>query len=115
MPSPTNARAEAGAFFRIDRFLVPQAARAEFLSRVLQTHRLLADQPGFLGDHVVERAAASDANEIVTIAVWESEEAVVSARKAVQAMHKAAGFDPGSLFHRLEIKAEIGNYAPVSR
>lgn len=114
MPDTTNVHAEAGAFFRIDRFLVPQAARAEFLSRVLQTHRLLADQPGFLGDHVVERAAARDASELVTIAVWESEEAVASARKAVQAMHKAAGFDPRSLFDRLGIKAEIGNYTPVS-
>jgi heme-degrading monooxygenase HmoA len=109
MPDQTAANARTGAFFRIDRFIVPETAREEFLSRVRQTHELLADQPGFIRDHIVERAVEGAASEIVTVAEWESEAAVARAKLAVQAMHRQTGFDPGSMFERLGIRAEIGN------
>lgn len=44
----------AGRVYRVDRFTVPEGARAEFLSRVRQTHEALRAQPGFLQDLVLE-------------------------------------------------------------
>ena len=41
-------------FYRIDRFVVPDAARAEFIGRVRMTHAVLRQQPGFVRDALLE-------------------------------------------------------------
>ena len=38
---------DSSAVFRLDTFVVPVRARAAFLPRVLETHPLLREQPGF--------------------------------------------------------------------
>jgi len=115
MQAQTTRGARIGAYFRIDRFVVPDAAREEFLSRIRQTHEFLADQPGFVRDHVVERALEGSASEIVTVAEWQDEAAVASARLAVQAMHRRDGFEPKAMFDRLGISAVMGSYTSVAR
>lgn len=40
--------------YRVDKFVVPDAAREEFLDRVRRTHASLKAQPGFLQDFVLE-------------------------------------------------------------
>ncbi|MGO6712004.1 hypothetical protein ACCS35_34555, partial [Rhizobium johnstonii] len=40
----------SGAFFRVDKFIVPAAAREEFLVKVMMTHKVLEAQDGFI-DH----------------------------------------------------------------
>lgn len=34
--------------YRVDKFVVPEGARQEFLGRVRSTHKLLKAQPGFV-------------------------------------------------------------------
>lgn len=42
---------------RADRFVVPDAARQEFLGRVRSTHQLLKAQPWFVRDVVLEQSS----------------------------------------------------------
>jgi len=100
--------------YRVDKFTVPAAARAEFLERVWKTHTLLRMQAGFIRDYVLEHTA-SDANEFVllTFAEWEGPDAVEKARAAVMAMHAQERFSPQDLFVRLGIKADLGYYKQV--
>lgn len=99
--------------FRIDRFLVPHAARDEFLGRVRQTHDVLRRQAGFVRDYLLEQPAGPDAVSILTFAEWDSAERVERVKAAVQAMQQEAGFDPRELIARLGISAEFGTYLPI--
>lgn len=101
----------ARRLYRVDRFVVPEAARDEFLGRVRQTHMLLRRQEGFVRDFILERSAEAAGHEIVTMVEWDNEEVVARVRAAVQAMQKEAGFEPKTLFARLGIKAEIATFA----
>jgi heme-degrading monooxygenase HmoA len=102
-------------FYRIDRFVVPDAAREEFLGRVRMTHTILRQQPGFVRDALLEHPAEEPGHSIVlTIAEWKNQAVTSSARAAVQALHIREKFDPQELFARLGIKAEFGNYRPLT-
>lgn len=96
--------------FRVDRFTVPSSARDEFLRRVADTHRILATQRGFVRDFVLEQSAGVDAFNLVTMAEWESQEAIERARDVVADMHRQLGFEPREMFTRLGIHAELGSY-----
>ncbi|MBX5240245.1 antibiotic biosynthesis monooxygenase [Rhizobium sp. NLR22b] len=104
----------SGAFYRIDKFIVPAAAREEFLVKVMMTHKLLEAQEGFIEHKVLEQVAGPGEFNFVTIAEWQNNEVVERARAAVMAAHKAANFDPQEMFSRLGIRADIASYKPVA-
>jgi heme-degrading monooxygenase HmoA len=99
--------------YRVDKFVVPDTARDEFLGRVFQTHEVLRKQPGFVQDFLLEQVSGPGEFNIVTIAEWESEDFVAGAREAVAALHRATNLDPQELFARLGIKADLGNYLRI--
>ena len=99
--------------FRVVRFYVPGSARSEFLKRVTDTHKILARQKGFVRDYLLEQSAGPDEFNLVTMAEWESREAIEAAREAVAELHRHLGFDPREIFSRLGIRAELGNYRPL--
>ena len=113
MPVP-NSTSLASRFYRVDKFIVPEPAREEFLSRVFQTHELLRRQPGFISDFLLEQFSGPGEFNFVTIAEWESEDFVAGARAAVQEMHRSQNFDPQELFARLGIKPDLGNYHRIA-
>ena len=102
-----------GAFYRVDKFVVPEAAREEFLLNVLMTHEVLQAQPGFIDHAVLEQVAGPGEFNFVTIAQWESGEVAERVRAVVQAAHKACKLDPQALFERLGIRADMASYRPV--
>ncbi|NEJ73222.1 antibiotic biosynthesis monooxygenase [Rhizobium phaseoli] len=104
----------SGAFFRVDKFVVPAAAREEFLVNVMMTHKLLEAQDGFIDHKVLEQVAGPGEFNFVTIAQWESADVVERVRAAVAAAHKAANFDPQQMFARLGIRADMASYKPVA-
>ena len=104
----------SGAFFRVDKFVVPAAAREEFLVNVMMTHKLLEAQDGFINHKVLEQVAGPGEFNFVTIAQWESADVVERVRAAVAAAHKAANFDPQEMFARLGIRADMASYKPVA-
>ncbi|TGV83754.1 antibiotic biosynthesis monooxygenase, partial [Mesorhizobium sp. M2D.F.Ca.ET.145.01.1.1] len=46
--SVTNQNVNGSSVFRVDKFVVPAAAREEILSKVRTTHELLRQQQGFV-------------------------------------------------------------------
>jgi hypothetical protein len=111
----TSATTNDKPFYRIDRFVVPDTARAEFLGRVRMTHAILRQQPGFVRDALLEHPADEPGHSIVlTIAEWQNQAVTSDARAAVQALHTRQRFDPQELFARLGIKAEMGSYHPLA-
>jgi heme-degrading monooxygenase HmoA len=96
--------------FRLDRFTVPVSGREEFLEQVRRTHQVLRGLPGFIEDVVLERAAGASRFSIVTLVIWESQQAVDDARVAVAVAHRKAGFDRHQMLSRLGIEADVANY-----
>ncbi len=79
--------------YRVDKFVVPQAAREEFLKRVYETHEILRRQPGFIRDALLEQISGPGRFNIVTIAEWESQAAIDAARGAIESARAATGFN----------------------
>jgi heme-degrading monooxygenase HmoA len=94
--------------YRVDKFKVPASARAELLDQVEKTHHFLRVLPGFMQDAVLEQTEGPGQFNFVTIAIWESREAIEAARAAVTARHRDAGFNPQEMFSRLGIEATSG-------
>jgi heme-degrading monooxygenase HmoA len=99
--------------YRLDRFVVPAAAREEFLTRVSHTHEILRRQAGFVQDFLLERSDEDGATIIVTMVEWDSRETVDRVVPIVQAAHREMGFNPKETIARLGIKAEFGMYQTV--
>lgn len=96
--------------YRIDKYVVPPQAVAEFVGKTRKTHDLLRALPGFVQDLVLEQSAGPGEFNFVTIVEWESLESIEKARTAVTAMHKKMRFNPRRMFARLGIKADLANY-----
>jgi len=64
-------------------------------------------------DSVLEKTGGPGEFNFVTIAVWESAEAIEAAREAVAAWHEESGFSPHETFARLGIKADLVNYEQI--
>lgn len=99
--------------FRVDKFIVPEASRNEFVDQLRRTHDLLAEQPGFVQDFLLEQSSGSGEFNFVTMVEWESQEAIDSARTKIKAMHEQRNFDPQELFARLDITADIATYSLI--
>jgi hypothetical protein len=96
--------------YRIDKFVIPDGARSEFLARVEQTHALLRQQAGFVRDLVVEKDAGPAEFNFVTVVEWSGPADMEVAGSAVAALHKSLGFDRTAFIARTGIRADVGNY-----
>lgn len=96
--------------FRIDRFTVPPASRPELEAAIHRSTELLRVQPGFLGHVVFERQGEPGVTTLVTMAAWESPEAIAKAGEAVRAHYQRIGLDVPALLARLGVTMERGNY-----
>lgn len=103
----------ASARYRVDRFVVPEAARAAFLDRVAATSRVLHRQPGFVRELVLEQSTAAGASNFVTVVEWRDAAAIEQAALAVGRAHAAMGFDRRAFTDEHGIRAEIGTYGAV--
>lgn len=111
--SHLNQADKSNRVYRLDRFLVPAAAREEFLSRVQVTHEILRRQHGFLQDFLIEQKLDSGDYAIATLVEWDSQATVERAVPVVKAAHERMGFNPGEFIARLGIKPEIGFYRAI--
>lgn len=104
---------KSGRVYRVDKFIVPAEARAEFIAKVRTTHDLLRRQPGFLQDFILEQESGPGEFNFVTLVEWAGPEYIAAARTAVQELHREMNFNPQELFARLGIKADLGNYRAI--
>lgn len=100
--------------YRIDKFIVPEAAREEFMEKVKPTHALLKTQPGFIQDLILEQSAGPGKFNIVTLVEWENEAAIAQARTAVANLHQQMNFNPQETLTRLGIQADLANYRQMA-
>jgi Antibiotic biosynthesis monooxygenase len=103
----------AARVYRLDKFKVPAAAREEFLARVRASNEILCAIPGFVEDCLLEQLGASGDSRIVTIAIWQDEQAFSSAKSIVQDHYKKIGFNPIEIIERLGIEADMDAYTKL--
>jgi len=94
----------------IDGFVVPEESREEFLSRIQFSADYIRTLPGFVEGHVHQRTAGDSRFDIVTTAVWASDEAIQNAKKSVAAFYQKAGFSPTDIMKRLGVRIERAEY-----
>jgi len=97
----------------IDKFIIPQSARQEFTERMTFNRDFIKNLPGFLGDAAYERADENGNIICITIANWESEDALNQAKLAVQAEYQRINFNPAELLNRLNIIMERDTFQPA--
>jgi deazaflavin-dependent oxidoreductase (nitroreductase family) len=101
--------------FRIDAFSVPETARDVFEAAMNRNLAFLETVPGFLGHSVFEKADGPSNFNIVTLATWESREALQNAGQQVRAYYERIGFDLKATLQRWGVKAEIGSYSTLRK
>jgi heme-degrading monooxygenase HmoA len=100
---------------RLDSYHVPAGARAEFEADVKQSVVFLETLPGFRAHLALAKTSGPSAFNVVTIAVWQSREAMANAIRQVKAHYDSLGYDPRGSAARLDITADIDNhFVPIS-
>jgi heme-degrading monooxygenase HmoA len=94
----------------IDKFFVPKVAVEEFLQRTNYNRSFIRNLPGFIKDSAYERTDQDGNLIVITVVIWESQEAINKAKETVQTEYKRIGFDPAEMFSRLNITIERGTY-----
>jgi heme-degrading monooxygenase HmoA len=115
LPLTIDLHAHPNQQFRIDAFSVPAGARSEFEAAMHQNVAFLEKLPGFKGHMVFEKTSGPTTFDLVTIAVWESPEAMASAGEKVRAYYQSIGFDMRAMIARWGVTASLGYYrAPLA-
>lgn len=113
--SSLAASAQEDRVIFIDKFLVPENSKEEFISRMNNNRNFIENLPGFVRDDVYESADEEGNLLIVTIAIWENEYSLNKAKEEVQAEYERIGFNPAEFMERLNIKMERGTYGELLR
>lgn len=108
-----NRNGNSGSVFRVDKFVVPAAARDEILVKVRTTHELLRQQQGFVQDFLLEQFSGPGEFNLVTIVEWESQAAVDKVVPIVKAAQERIAFNPQETITRLGVRADIANYQRI--
>jgi heme-degrading monooxygenase HmoA len=90
----------------IDKFFVPAPAKREFYERMQINRQFIKSLPGFIKDEVYVNTDDQNNLNCITIALWDSLDAVTKAKERVQAEYKRQGFDIAEMMKRLNIKME---------
>jgi heme-degrading monooxygenase HmoA len=101
---------QSESVYRIDKFVVPAAAREEFMARVSGIKLILDGMNGCRQNLVLEQFSGPGEFNVVTIVEWQSAEAMEKAKAAVSVRYKEMNFNPQETMTRLGIKADMANY-----
>ena len=95
----------------IDEFIVPEESKAEFLEGTRKIQSFIRTLPGFLEGFLHEKQDGESRHNFLTTAVWENEEAIENAKRAVAIEHQKQGFNPQETRQRLKIESVRSTYA----
>jgi heme-degrading monooxygenase HmoA len=101
--------------YRIDTFAVPESARAELEATMRRNMEFLRGLPGFRGHAVFEKRAGPAAIDLVTVAAWESAEALARAGEAVRAHYREIGLDLPALLARWGVTMQRADFGAPAR
>jgi heme-degrading monooxygenase HmoA len=100
--------------YRVGSFVVPVAARDEFLQSVAQALTMLAEQDGFVSDVVLEAPTGeADRVNILTVVEWESADVLERVSAAVAKSYHERGYDPNARLRELGIEKREAVYTPI--
>lgn len=99
----------------IDKFIVPEKSKQEFLERVNINRNFIKNLNGFIKDETYERTDEHGNFIFITIAVWENEAVLKKAKEAVQAEYKKEGFNIAEMFARLKITMDRNIYKEFAK
>lgn len=88
----------------IDAFVVPEESQSAFLERARKVQQFIRTLPGYVEGFVFEQRGGESRYNILTTAVWESEEAFENARRAVASEYRREGFNPQQMFQQLGVE-----------
>jgi heme-degrading monooxygenase HmoA len=94
----------------IDTFVVPEEFKSAFLEQVRKSASFLRTIPGYVEGYIYEKTGGESAYNVVTTAVWESEEAFINAREAALAGFKKIGFNPQQIITDLNVTMQRAVY-----
>jgi len=98
----------------IDKFIVPKDAYKEFIQRMNYNRNFIRKLSGFIEDAAYERNDENGNIIVVTVAIWESQDALTKAKEIVQVEYKRIGFNPVEMFTRLNINMDRGIYKEIT-
>ena len=101
------------SLYRIDRFTVPEHARAAFLERLVVIRDFLQSRPGCLYNRIAEARREDGTLAMMTIVEWKDRAAMDAARAAAKAFYDEAGFDPARFMAALGIEPDFALYADI--
>jgi predicted ester cyclase/heme-degrading monooxygenase HmoA len=94
----------------IDKFFIPRNSIPEFSAQLQINKKFIKTLPGFIRIEEFEHKDEAGNLNFVTVAFWEKQSSVDSAKAAVQTEFKRTGFNPVDFYERLNIKLERGLY-----
>jgi len=99
----------------IDKFFVPKNAVQEFTQQMNVNRDYIHKLPGFISDEVLKQEDKEGNLTIITIARWQNQNYIDSARQKVQQEHSRIGFNQAEFTRTLNIKMERGFYQELSK
>ena len=109
-----ESKTVSGCIVKLDKFVVPNSARDEFLPKVMGIMELLKSQPGYIQGFILEQPGSTGEFNLVTLVEWENKQAAEGARGAVIAMQEGTGVNPQETMAWLVIGADTGLYTPIN-
>ena len=94
----------------IDKFIVPEESKEEFLRQVHKSADFLRTLPGFVEGFVYEKTDGESRHNVMTTAVWRDEEAFQNAKKSAAEGFKKIGFNPPEIMKNLKIEIDRAVY-----
>lgn len=94
----------------IDKFFIPAAAINEFMERMKINRNFIKTLPGFVQDVAYQYSDENGNLICITVAEWESMDAMNKAKEAVQAEYAKEGFNPAEMMKRLNISMDRAIY-----
>jgi heme-degrading monooxygenase HmoA len=94
----------------IDKFVVPEESKSEFLKAVHLSSTFLKTIPGFVEGFVYEKSDGDSRHNVITTAVWENVDAFQNAKKAAATEFEKRGFNPPEIIKRLRVEMERAVY-----
>lgn len=98
---------------RIDRFVVPAAARAEFIALIEGMHVVIGAQRGCVQNRIFSTNESDGFFKVVTLVEWDGSESLIRAKRALMAHHRAIGFDGPSFLARIGASVERDEFSSI--
>ena len=94
----------------IDKFIVPEESKEQFLEQVHKSANFLRTLPGFVEGFIYEKTDGESRHNVFTTAVWKDEEAFQNAKRSAAEGFKQIGFEPPKIMKTLKVQLERAIY-----